>query len=183
MLDARRGNLVSTLTQPALSVKLVSRGICSYKFLLASARAYSRLLGVSLLAPSQLPNVCGLQMLRKLQTTPVSRCLHVSATTAATAALLQRKQVQTKPRTTKPDRKKETDVEEAGVRQQQAAVSGPKRNDLGVQLLSRELHSQIFRNVSFPPPPKPFVRIAQDHLKSHGLDPSQGAACGAALLN
>ncbi|OSD05058.1 gamma DNA-directed DNA polymerase [Trametes coccinea BRFM310] len=114
-------------------------------------------------------------MLRKLQTTPVSRCLHVSATTAATAALLRGKQVQAKPRTTKPERKKKTNVEEAGVQQQQAAVSGPKRNELGVQLLSRELHGQIFRNVSFPPPPKPFVRIAQDHLKSHGLDPSQGS--------
>ncbi|CDO71037.1 hypothetical protein BN946_scf184844.g41 [Trametes cinnabarina] len=56
-----------------------------------------------------------------------------------------------------------------------AMDAGSKRNELGVQLLSRELHGQIFRNVSFPPPPKAFVRIAQDHLKSHGLDPSQGS--------
>ncbi|KAI0353878.1 gamma DNA-directed DNA polymerase [Trametes cingulata] len=53
--------------------------------------------------------------------------------------------------------------------------SGPKRNEVGVQMLSRELHGQIFRNVSFPAPPKAFVRIAQDHLKMHGLDPSQGS--------
>jgi DNA polymerase gamma 1 len=50
-----------------------------------------------------------------------------------------------------------------------------KRNELGVQLLSRELHSQIFRDISFPAPSKAFVRIAQEHLDMHGLDPKQGS--------
>ena len=46
-----------------------------------------------------------------------------------------------------------------------------KRNEVGVQLLSRRLHRQIFKNVSFPPPESRFVRIARDHLETHGLDP------------
>lgn len=53
--------------------------------------------------------------------------------------------------------------------------SGIKRNELGVQFLSRKLHEQIFRNASFPLPQKAYVDIAQDHLKAHGLDPAQGS--------
>ena len=53
--------------------------------------------------------------------------------------------------------------------------SGVKRNELGVQLLSKKLHDQIFRGASFPPPPPAYTRIAQDHLKAHGLDPAQGS--------
>ncbi|KAG5732740.1 hypothetical protein E4T56_gene16724 [Termitomyces sp. T112] len=54
-------------------------------------------------------------------------------------------------------------------------VQHAKRNELGVQLLSRQLHSQIFKNVSFPPPDPSFVRIAREHLEMHGLDPTQGS--------
>ena len=50
-----------------------------------------------------------------------------------------------------------------------------KRNDLGVQLLSRRLHQQIFKNASFPAPPHSYVQIAKEHLAMHGLDPSQGS--------
>lgn len=50
-----------------------------------------------------------------------------------------------------------------------------KRNALGVQLLSRTLHSQVFRNVSFPSPPSSYVQISRDHLAMHGLDPAQGS--------
>ncbi|ESK87164.1 dna polymerase gamma [Moniliophthora roreri MCA 2997] len=50
-----------------------------------------------------------------------------------------------------------------------------KRNPLGVQLLSKSLHEQIFKNCSFPPPPKPFVNISLEHLSTHGLDPSQSS--------
>ncbi|CAL1698877.1 unnamed protein product [Somion occarium] len=50
-----------------------------------------------------------------------------------------------------------------------------KRNELGVQMLSRKVHEQIFRNVSFPVPDRRFVQIAKEHLKMHGLDPSQGS--------
>jgi hypothetical protein len=41
-----------------------------------------------------------------------------------------------------------------------------KRNQLGVQLLSRELHAQVFRGISLPPPPTTYVQIAKDHMAS-----------------
>ncbi|EPS98269.1 hypothetical protein FOMPIDRAFT_1037579 [Fomitopsis schrenkii] len=50
-----------------------------------------------------------------------------------------------------------------------------KRNEVGVQLLSRQLHRQVFGNAFFPSPEHSYVRIAQDHLKTHGLDPVQGS--------
>jgi DNA polymerase gamma 1 len=50
-----------------------------------------------------------------------------------------------------------------------------QRNEVGVQLLSRKLHAQIFKNVRFPSPSQQAVRIAQEHLAMHGLDPSQGS--------
>ncbi|KAK7031336.1 POLAc domain-containing protein [Favolaschia claudopus] len=51
-----------------------------------------------------------------------------------------------------------------------------KRNELGVQMLSRPLHAQIFKNVSFPAPDKSYVNIALQHLDQHGLDPSQSSS-------
>ena len=51
-----------------------------------------------------------------------------------------------------------------------------KRNELGVQLLSRKLHSQIFKNVSFPSSPPAYVQISREHLRMHGLDPTKGSA-------
>ncbi|KAF8331463.1 DNA polymerase family A-domain-containing protein [Cantharellus anzutake] len=57
-----------------------------------------------------------------------------------------------------------------------AATSGlVPRNEVGVQLLSNGLHSQIFQNVSFPPPDPAYVQISRDHLAMHGLDTSQGS--------
>ncbi|KAJ7355459.1 DNA polymerase family A-domain-containing protein [Mycena albidolilacea] len=50
-----------------------------------------------------------------------------------------------------------------------------KRNELGVQMLSRPVHAQIFKNVSFPAPDKTYINIALQHLDQHGLDPSQGS--------
>jgi DNA polymerase gamma 1 len=50
-----------------------------------------------------------------------------------------------------------------------------KRNELGVQLLSRCVHSQVFKNAAFPPPNEAYIQIARDHLATHGLDPSQGS--------
>ncbi|KAJ7224410.1 DNA polymerase family A-domain-containing protein [Mycena pura] len=50
-----------------------------------------------------------------------------------------------------------------------------KRNEFGVQMLSRPLHAQIFKNVMFPPPDRSYVNIALQHLQQHGLDPSQGS--------
>ncbi|KAL5490571.1 MIP1 [Sanghuangporus weigelae] len=51
----------------------------------------------------------------------------------------------------------------------------PKRNEVGVQLLSRRLHSQIFKGVTFPPPDKRYINLAREHLESHDLDPTQGS--------
>ncbi|KAJ6591761.1 DNA polymerase family A-domain-containing protein [Mycena vulgaris] len=42
-------------------------------------------------------------------------------------------------------------------------------------MLSRPLHSQIFKNVSFPAPDRSYINIALQHLEQHGLDPSQGS--------
>lgn len=42
-------------------------------------------------------------------------------------------------------------------------------------MLSRELHAQIFKNVAFPKPDRPFVRLAREHLESHKLDIMQGS--------
>ena len=42
-------------------------------------------------------------------------------------------------------------------------------------MLSRHVHSQVFKNVTFPPPEGAYVQIARDHLAAHGLDPSQGS--------
>ncbi|KAJ8502503.1 hypothetical protein ONZ45_g11688 [Pleurotus djamor] len=50
-----------------------------------------------------------------------------------------------------------------------------KRNELGVQLLSRKLHEQVFKGVSFPPPDASYVNIAKEHITTHGLDPAQGS--------
>ncbi|KAI0659928.1 gamma DNA-directed DNA polymerase [Cubamyces menziesii] len=114
-------------------------------------------------------------MLRRLPTPVVSRSLHVSASVPAPVSVVQRRPSQLKKLAPKTERKKQSAKWEEETQRQAAAESGPKRSELGVQLLSRELHAQIFRNVSFPSPPKTFVRIAQDHLKAHGLDPSQGS--------
>lgn len=55
------------------------------------------------------------------------------------------------------------------------STSSAVRNEVGVQLLSRRLHEQIFKNISFPPPDPRYVTIAQQHLKKHGLDIRQGS--------
>lgn len=50
-----------------------------------------------------------------------------------------------------------------------------KRNEVGVQLLSRSLHAQVFKGVFFPKPPASSIQISKEHLQMHGLDPSQGS--------
>ncbi|KAK7469280.1 DNA-directed DNA polymerase gamma mip1 [Stygiomarasmius scandens] len=50
-----------------------------------------------------------------------------------------------------------------------------KRNPVGVQMLSESLHKQIFKNCSFPAPPKAYKNISLEHLKTHGLDPTQSS--------
>ncbi|KIM24796.1 hypothetical protein M408DRAFT_331614 [Serendipita vermifera MAFF 305830] len=46
------------------------------------------------------------------------------------------------------------------------------RNPVGVQLLSRPLHAQIFRNTSFPTPPETSITLSKRHLQAHGLNPA-----------
>lgn len=50
-------------------------------------------------------------------------------------------------------------------------LSTVPRNEVGVQLLSSGLHSQIFPSTSLPPPPvsKRALNISQQHLSQHGL--------------
>ncbi|KAF5385731.1 hypothetical protein D9757_005495 [Collybiopsis confluens] len=50
-----------------------------------------------------------------------------------------------------------------------------KRNAAGVQMLSRSLHEQIFKNCTFPSPPKTYTNISLQHLSTHGLDPTQSS--------
>ncbi|EJD41104.1 hypothetical protein AURDEDRAFT_169883 [Auricularia subglabra TFB-10046 SS5] len=56
-----------------------------------------------------------------------------------------------------------------------ARKPAPLRNAVGVQLLSRRLHEQLFPGTPFPAPPSNFVKIAKEHLALHGLDPKQGS--------
>jgi len=51
----------------------------------------------------------------------------------------------------------------------------PKRNPVGVQLLSRKLHDQLFRNVTFSAPDSSYINIAREHLQMHELDPTQAS--------
>ncbi|KAG1862190.1 DNA polymerase family A-domain-containing protein [Suillus subluteus] len=103
-----------------------------------------------------------------------ARHLHTSARAAALVQKQKQHYNHVQPRPViggtdvKKGRERERDVVEK-------TVKHVKRNELGVQLLSRELHSQIFRDLSFPVPSKAFVRIAQEHLEMHGLDPKQGS--------
>ncbi|KAH9926851.1 gamma DNA-directed DNA polymerase [Amylocystis lapponica] len=111
-------------------------------------------------------------MLSKLNTAPrSSRLLHSSASHSA----LQQKQLPSgaNGRTHSPVRPRLDSKADGALESKQQR--GIKRNELGVQLLSRKLHEQIFRNVSFPPPPPSYVRVAKEHLQTHGLDPSQGS--------
>ncbi|TFK46570.1 hypothetical protein OE88DRAFT_1638280 [Heliocybe sulcata] len=111
-------------------------------------------------------------MLSRVNSTyPPSRRLHSSALRLS----LQQKPLPTHAQQSKTYPSQKKDVEP--VRQQPARkeAAPTPRNELGVQLLSRELHGQIFKNASFPPPDSTFVTIARDHLDLHGLDPKQGS--------
>ncbi|KAF9652778.1 hypothetical protein BDM02DRAFT_3108903 [Thelephora ganbajun] len=64
-----------------------------------------------------------------------------------------------------------------GKAKEEVVVDEPyiKRNELGVQLLPRRIHHQVFRNATFPAPNGAYIQIAREHLHAHGLDPSQGS--------
>lgn len=57
------------------------------------------------------------------------------------------------------------------------------KNQVGVQLLSPTLHSQVFKNTSFPPPDAHFIQISRDHLTHHGLDTTQASELSPISFN
>ncbi|GLB35454.1 putative DNA polymerase A domain [Lyophyllum shimeji] len=103
------------------------------------------------------------------------RWFHASATDTQVFKQkpLSQKVLQNRPSRQTPSQK-ETN-QGARVQEDKQPQRHVKRNELGVQLLSRQLHAQIFRNVSFPTPDSSFVHIAREHLEMHGLDPTQGS--------
>ncbi|TFY65826.1 hypothetical protein EVG20_g5266 [Dentipellis fragilis] len=112
--------------------------------------------------------------------TSLSRLLHSSSQVNATVRQKQ-SQSQSQPRTSSEAvltvspgyRDVRRDV--AHVKTEASLQNYVKRNQVGVQMLSRQLHAQIFKNVSFPAPDARYVQIAQEHLEMHGLDRTQGS--------
>ncbi|EKM59439.1 uncharacterized protein PHACADRAFT_205649 [Phanerochaete carnosa HHB-10118-sp] len=106
-----------------------------------------------------------------------SRLLHTSRTNLVQQQKLLPASVSSKRTPTAAKKQVEGQIQSERVAQSRKSEESrhAKRNEVGVQLLSKRLHQQIFRNVSFPPPNEAFVRIAREHLKMHGLDPSQGS--------
>lgn len=47
--------------------------------------------------------------------------------------------------------------------------SSVHRNEVGVQLLSRRLHEQVFAGANYPQPPPDRIALAKQHLNKHGL--------------
>ncbi|KAJ7583649.1 gamma DNA-directed DNA polymerase [Mycena floridula] len=72
-------------------------------------------------------------------------------------------------------RYKEEEAENTVESSSQDELRHVKRNAAGVQLLSRSLHNQVFKNCSFPTPPQTFTNIALQHLKENDLQPSQSS--------
>ncbi|GAV99900.1 dna polymerase gamma [Lentinula edodes] len=70
---------------------------------------------------------------------------------------------------------KEEKVVKAKTKDDAQKLRHVKRNAAGVQMLSRSLHEQIFKNCTFPSPPKTYTNISLEHLKTHGLDPTQSS--------
>ncbi|KDQ57901.1 hypothetical protein JAAARDRAFT_69260 [Jaapia argillacea MUCL 33604] len=120
-------------------------------------------------------------MITRVQSSPtgLARWFHSSSCKFATKqkelpskAPLQRS---TLPRQKDDVREMDSRKDVVGKGKGKMPVQHVKRNELGVQMLSRKLHAQIFKNVSFPAPDQRFVQIAREHLSMHGLDPSQGS--------
>ncbi|KAL1407432.1 DNA-directed DNA polymerase gamma mip1 [Vanrija albida] len=60
-------------------------------------------------------------------------------------------------------------------RKTKAKLAPPRRNPVGVQLLSEHMHSQLFPGEPLPKVPDSLLAISKDHLQMHGLSP-EGAA-------
>ncbi|KAJ3934864.1 MAG: gamma DNA-directed DNA polymerase [Lentinula lateritia] len=70
---------------------------------------------------------------------------------------------------------KEEKIVQARAKDDAQKLRHVKRNAAGVQMLSRSLHEQIFKNCTFPSPPKTYTNMSLEHLKTHGLDPTQSS--------
>ncbi|KZP14164.1 hypothetical protein FIBSPDRAFT_921425 [Athelia psychrophila] len=106
-------------------------------------------------------------MLRPIQQS--SRGLHASASACAL------KQLTLPPG---PRLKSKQDDKQEGPstrREEKPPAQHIKRNELGVQMLARPLHAQLFADVAFPAPNPAFTHIAREHLKMHGLDLVHGS--------
>ncbi|KAF9244922.1 hypothetical protein BU15DRAFT_85762 [Melanogaster broomeanus] len=114
-------------------------------------------------------------MLNSLRRPPtVARGLHTSSSSAGLAQKRKLDQPSShgrQPPAVVPERARKRETDEVVRR----AVRHVKRNELGVQMLSRVLHQQVFKNAPFLAPDPACVQIARDHLQMHGLDPKQGS--------
>ncbi|KAJ8080550.1 DNA-directed DNA polymerase gamma mip1 [Marasmius tenuissimus] len=97
---------------------------------------------------------------------------HSSVSTRSSSQLLLHKP---KPQATVFKYKEPAEQKGGTKRKEKETSRYAKRNPLGVQLLSNSIHQQIFKNCSFPAPPKEFVNISLEHLSLHGLDPAQSS--------
>ncbi|KAF7976646.1 hypothetical protein HWV62_5969 [Athelia sp. TMB] len=135
------------------------------------------------LNPILLPSDDGHSMRRTLQhlssarSAGISRGIHASAPISA----LKQKTLpigtpKLKPRL-KDDMQDEEDKQEGPSTRRAERPTAPyiKRNELGVQMLARPLHAQLFKHASFPAPDPAFTHIAREHLGQHGLDPALGS--------
>jgi len=66
-------------------------------------------------------------------------------------------------------------TKETGSEADDIVTSGPRRNPVGVQLLSPSLHSQLFPGSSLPKPPAELLDISKRHLDQNGLLPEAAA--------
>ncbi|KAF8638686.1 hypothetical protein AX17_002008 [Amanita inopinata Kibby_2008] len=116
----------------------------------------------------------------------------MSTATYQTVGMLRRRwlhsQLRQKPRQSQPQPQKQQPpqknhrqdaVDAQKLKQKQKADDSKhvKRNELGVQLLSRTIRSQLFpsSSLALPSPPNSYVQISREHLSMHGLDPTQAS--------
>lgn len=63
----------------------------------------------------------------------------------------------------------------AAVQSDKSETTGLRRNPVGVQLLSKQMHQQVFPGEPLPQPPEGLLDISKWHLSQHGLS-TDGAA-------
>ncbi|KAK7056846.1 DNA-directed DNA polymerase gamma mip1 [Paramarasmius palmivorus] len=106
----------------------------------------------------------------------ISRCHRQQVRIFHSSPCLENPVLQQKPKPQAPVFKYRDDTKRTSAKDGSQNSRYTKRNPLGVQLLSKSLHEQVFKNCTFPSPPKTFVNISLEHLKAHGLDPAQSSS-------